>query len=142
MQLNWGIVGAGNVAHDFCVALRTLPTNEHKITAVGSRSHERAKDFGALHKIERCYGSYSELFQDESIHIVYIAAVNSTHKAIALLAMHHGKHVLCEKPMGVNREEVEEIINYAKQRQLFVMEVCVHLKTASLPCFVEKVDGS
>ena len=123
MQLNWGIAGAGNVAHDFCVALRTLPRSQHRIKAVSARSLERAKEFASIHEISSWYGSYNEMFNDQEINIVYIATVNSTHLAIVLQALKHGKHVLCEKPMGVNKEEVEEIARFAKQKQLFVMEV-------------------
>jgi len=122
MQLNWGIAGAGNVAHDFCVALRTLPRSQHRIKAVSARSLERAKEFASIHEISSWYGSYNEMFNDQEINIVYIATVNSTHLAIVLQALKHGKHVLCEKPMGVNKEEVEEIARFAKQKQLFVME--------------------
>lgn len=125
MQLQWGIIGAGNVAHDFSVALRTLPSSEHKIAAIGARSYERAKEFAALHKIKRCYGSYQKLLEDTNIDIIYVATVNSKHKDVVLQALSHGKHVLCEKPMGVTKREVEEIIRYAKQKQLFVMEVCI-----------------
>ena len=127
MQINWGIAGAGNVAHDFCIALRTLPATEHRISAIGARSGERAREFASVHKIKTWYGSYNELLNDAEINVVYIATVNSTHIGIALQALKRGKHVLCEKPMGVNREEVEEIVRYAKQKQLFVMEVCLYL---------------
>ena len=125
MQLNWGIIGAGNVAHDFCVALRTLPSTEHKVVAIGSRSFKRTKEFASVHKIEQCYGSYNELLEDADVNIVYVATVNSTHKPIVLQALNHNKHVLCEKPMGVNKAEVEEIVRFAKQKQLFIMEVCI-----------------
>ena len=126
MQLKWGIAGAGKVAHDFCVALKTLPPEEHSVNAIGARSLERAKEFASVHKIKRWYGSYTEMFNDSEVNIVYIATVNSTHVTIALQALKHGKHVLCEKPMGVNKEEVEEIVRYARQQQLFVMEVCLY----------------
>ena len=127
MQLNWGIAGAGNVAHDFCVALRALPLSEHRIKAVSARSLERANEFALMHEINSWYGSYNEMFNDQDINIVYVATVNSTHLAVVLQALKHGKHVLCEKPMGVNKEEVEEIARFAKQKQLFVMEVGLYI---------------
>lgn len=123
LQLRWGILGAGNVAHDFATALRTLPATEHKLAAVASRSLKRAQVFASLHNFTRYYGSYAELLEDNEVDVVYVAAVNSTHKEIVLQALDHGKHVLCEKPMGVNAIEVEEMIRFARQRKLFLMEV-------------------
>ena len=123
LQLRWGILGAGNVAHDFATALRTLPATEHKLSAVASRSLIKAQEFASLHNFTRYYGSYTELLKDDEVDVVYVAAVNSAHKEIVLQALDHGKHVLCEKPMGVNATEVDEMVRFARQQKLFLMEV-------------------
>ena len=123
MQVNWGILGAGNIAHDFSVALRTLPVTEHQIQATGSRSLERAAAFAKTHKIKKFYGSYDEVFNDAEVDIVYVATVNNTHNSLILQALENGKHVLCEKPIGVNAEEISAIFKLAQEKRLFVMEV-------------------
>ncbi|XP_065052412.1 trans-1,2-dihydrobenzene-1,2-diol dehydrogenase-like [Rhopilema esculentum] len=122
MQVNWGILGAGNIAHDFSVALRTLPVTEHQIQAIGSRSLERAAAFAKTHKIKQFYGSYDEVFNDAEVDVVYVATVNNTHNSLILQALENGKHVLCEKPIGVNAEEISAIFQLAQEKRLFVME--------------------
>ena len=123
LQLRWGILGAGNIAHDFAISLRTVPATEHKLAAVASRSLVKAQEFASLLNLTHYYGSYADLLEDDEVNIVYIAVVNSAHKDLVLQALDHGKHVLCEKPMGVNAAEVEEMVQLARQRKLFLMEV-------------------
>eukprot|EP00794_Sanderia_malayensis_P017527 gene17527-19277_t len=122
MQLNWGILGAGNVAHDFAIALRVLPRKEHQLVAIASRCEQKAKKFAALHKVPKSYGSYWQLVNDETINIVYVATLNHTHKHAVMMALDHGKHVLCEKPLAVNRTEAEDMMRFAKEKRLFLME--------------------
>lgn len=55
--------------------------------------------------------------------IIYIGTVNSEHFHQAKLALLHGKHVLCEKPVCINRAQVEELVAIAKDKDLFFMEV-------------------
>ena len=56
----WGILGTSRIAHDFLVAMKTLPENEHAVVAVASRSLERAAEFAGKHDIGKAYGSYEE----------------------------------------------------------------------------------
>ena len=63
----WGIVGAGKIAHDFMIAIKTLPESEHKVVAVASRSLERSAEFADRHNIEKAYGSYDELARDDNV---------------------------------------------------------------------------
>ena len=58
------------------------------------------------------------VFQD----IVYIGAIHPQHFDIAMLMLKHGKHVLCEKPLTMNLKQTTELINYAKSKNLFLME--------------------
>lgn len=59
--LRWGIVSAGAICHDFCVALDTLPSDEHVIEAVAARELQRAQDFAKKHGAKHAFGSYEEL---------------------------------------------------------------------------------
>lgn len=61
--LRWGIVSAGKISHDFCVALDTLPIDEHSIEAVAARDLTRAQQFAQKHEIRQAFGSYEELAQ-------------------------------------------------------------------------------
>ena len=119
----WGIFGAGKIAHDFVIALKTLPEDEHKVVSVASRSLERASEFADKHKIGKAYGSYEELAQDANVEVVYVSTIHPQHAWLCKLALNHGKHVLCEKPMTMNLKETKEVFELAKAKGLFIMEV-------------------
>jgi len=104
----WGILGASRIAHDFLVAMKTLPENEHTVVAVASRSLERAAEFAGKHDIGKAYGSYEELARDENVEVVYVSTLHPTHAPLCKLALNHGKHVLCEKPMTMNLKDTNE----------------------------------
>ena len=103
--------------------MKTLPENEHTVVAVASRSLERAAEFAGKHDIGKAYGSYEELARDENIEIVYVATLHPTHAPLCKLALNHGKHVLCEKPMTMNLKDTKELFELAKAKGLFIMEV-------------------
>jgi predicted dehydrogenase len=118
--LRWGVVGPGEIASDF---VGTLHANtDQRVHAVASRSRERAERFASLHGVPRSYGDYRELFDDSAVDIIYVATVNSEHRALAELAMQSGKHVLVEKPMGVSAEDTLAIATRARQSGVFAME--------------------
>ena len=120
--LRWGIAAAGKISHDFCVGLSTLPFDEHQILAVGARQKERATQFAKIHEIPQAFGSYEELANCKDVDIVYIGCLNPQHYEVAKLMLEHGKHVLCEKPLCMNRDQAKKLILYAEQKKLFLME--------------------
>jgi len=121
-ELRWGIISCGLISQDFCVALKTLNPDEHKIVACAARDLHKAKEFAQRFNIENCYDSYDKVYEDIRVNIVYIGVVNNLHKEACLKAIEHGKHVLCEKPMSLNAREQEEIFNAAKKHNVFFME--------------------
>ncbi|KAL6259263.1 hypothetical protein P5V15_009181 [Pogonomyrmex californicus] len=120
--LRWGIASAGNISHDFVSALRALPANEHDVIAVAARQLSRAQDFAKLHEIKKAYDDYAKLALDKDIDIVYIGAIHPQHFDIAMLMLKHDKHVLCEIPLTMNLKQTTKLINYAKSKNLFLME--------------------
>ena len=76
--LRWGILATGKVAHDFTQVLKVLP--HHTITAVGSRTIERAEWFAHRHNIPIAHGTYEELCHDSNVDIIYIASLHPDHK--------------------------------------------------------------
>lgn len=66
-QLNWGIVSAGKISHDFTTALTLLPAGEHKVVAVAAGDKERAKKFADSHKIPKHYQGYDDLAKDSEV---------------------------------------------------------------------------
>ena len=117
---NWGIMGTGNIAKKFCNALHLLDNAE--IYAVGSRSVEKARKFAGEYGIAKAYGSYEELAADPDVDVIYVATPHPFHLENTLLALHGGKHVICEKPLAMNLREVKEMIAAAEAGHLFLME--------------------
>ena len=112
------IFGASLIAHDFLIALRTLPENEHKVVAVSSRSLERASEFADRHSIEKAYGSYEDLARDADVEVVYVSSIHPQHAPLCKLALSHGKHVLCEKPMTMNLKETKEVFELGQGQRI------------------------
>jgi len=119
-KIKWGILSTGWIAHKFATALQSADNCE--LYAVGSRNIESAQHFASEYGIPKAYGSYDELVQDSEVDVIYIGTPHNLHLENTLLALNHNKHVLCEKPMGVNEREVSIMIEKAKEKNLFLME--------------------
>lgn len=119
-KIKWGVVGPGKIAHQFVNDLKLV--NDAVLTAVASRSLERATDFANTYKIPNVFDDYDALFASDSVDVLYIGTPHTFHKDIAIRAMKAGKHVLCEKPLGINAKEVSEMIAVAKENNVFLME--------------------
>ena len=118
--VRWGILGAGRIAGKMAQALKKLPDAE--LAAVGSRSQATADEFGDKFDIPRRHPSYEALARDPDVDIIYVATPHNFHKENSLLCLAHGKAVLCEKPLTVNAREAEELIRFAREKKLFLME--------------------
>lgn len=81
-----------------------------EITAISSRSLDKARQAAKECTIEKYYGSYEEMLADPDIDAIYNPLPNHLHCPWSIKAMEAGKHVLCEKPLGLNIEEIEELI--------------------------------
>jgi len=119
-KINWGIIGLGNIANQFCHDL--LLIDDANIEAVASRNQEKANAFGQKYGAFSCYNNYDAIFNDNKIDIVYIATPHNLHAALSIKAMEHGKHVLCEKPVALSRRETLKIMACSKRTNQFFME--------------------
>jgi len=118
--IGWGILGPGKIAQSFANDLKLV--NSGSLVAAASRSLERAQKFADEYGAKEAFGSYQALFTCDAVDVIYIATPHTEHKEWAIRAMQAGKHVLCEKPLGVNLGEVEELIAVAKENNVFLME--------------------
>lgn len=116
----FGIIGAGNIAARFCDAVTHV--EGAVVTAVASTSAARAADFAARCGVPAAYDSYEAMLKSADIDAVYVATTHNFHKENILLALAHGKHVLCEKPMVLTRADADEVFREAAARGLFLME--------------------
>ncbi|MEB8329273.1 Gfo/Idh/MocA family oxidoreductase [Flavobacteriaceae bacterium KMM 6897] len=138
-KTRWGILGPGRIANSFAKDLRLTETSE--LVAVASRNLERASDFAKEYDAKYAYGSYEELFNSPEVDVIYIATPHTHHATLAITAMEHGKHVLCEKPMGVNREEVKKMLDAAQRNNVFLMEALWSRFNPSIRKIKEWVDA-
>ncbi|MEQ2257155.1 hypothetical protein ILYODFUR_031687 [Ilyodon furcidens] len=122
MATRWGICSAGKISHDFTVALKTLPAEDHQVVAVAARKLEDAQEFARKHSISRAYGSYEELARDPEVDVVYVGVIHPYHLNACRLFTNAKKNVLCEKPLAMNTKEVKEILDCAKKNDVFLME--------------------
>ncbi|XP_008403937.1 trans-1,2-dihydrobenzene-1,2-diol dehydrogenase-like [Poecilia reticulata] len=134
MATRWGICGAGKISHDFTVALKTLPAEDHQVVAVAARKLEDAQEFSRKHNISQAYGSYEELARDPDVDVVYVGVIHPCHLKACKLFINAKKNVLCEKPLAMNTKEVKEILDSAKKNDVFLMEA---VWTRFLPASVE-----
>lgn len=119
-KTRWGIIGPGKIAQNFANDLMLVEDAE--LTAVASRNEERAQEFATTFQIPNVFSSYQTLFDSDTADVLYIATPHTFHKDLAIRAMKAGKHVLCEKPLGINTKEVSEMIKVAKENNVFLME--------------------
>lgn len=108
------VVGLGFIGCVHVENLRRLGNVE--VVAVAAHHHARKK--ADLLCIEKAYENYQEMFDQEKPDAVHICTPNDTHYEIAMCAMQHGIHVLCEKPLAANLEQAQKLCAYAKEKGL------------------------
>lgn len=123
-QLNWGLISTGRISGTFARGLAHSKTG--RLLAVGSRTQEAADRFGKEHNVPRCYGSYEALLADKDVQAVYVSTPHPMHAEWAIKAAEAGKHILCEKPIGVNHAEATAIIEAARKHDVFLMEAFMY----------------
>ena len=119
-KVKWGVMGLGKIANKFASDL--LRVEDAILQGVASRDLEKARQFGQKYQSVNHYGSYEDLANDPTIDVIYVATPHVFHFENTLLCLENGKSVLCEKPLGMNAEEVAAMIIKAKSRNLFLME--------------------
>jgi len=117
-QIKWGIIGCGRIAHRFVQGLRDVPGAE--LVSVWSRRAETVNAFVAQHGGNACTTVEDLLISD--IDAVYVATLPDSHSLYSILALNHGKHVLCEKPAATNLVMLGSILEVAREKQLLFME--------------------
>src|SRR3954447_16045812 len=125
-KIRWGVLSTAKIARE-----KVIPATQRSqlgtVVAIASRDAPRAKQIAEQIGIERAYASYDELLADPDIDAVYIPLPNHMHVPWSLRAIQSGKHVLCEKPIGLSVIEAEELVNTAAASpQLKVMEAFMY----------------
>ena len=117
MAVNWGFLGAGYVASRGLAPAVHASRGAH-LYAVASRDEQRS----ATLEPERVHATYDSLLADERVDAVYISLSNSQHREWVTKSLEAGKHVLCEKPLGLNSQETEEMFAIASRNGRLLVE--------------------
>lgn len=122
-KVRFGVIGTNNITD--WVIQGGGEDERFQLTAVCSRTQERADEFAAKHNIPYTYTSLEAMAASNHVDAIYIATPNCCHASQAILCMSHGKHVLCEKPFASNAREVRAMIEAAKKYGVTLMEAMI-----------------
>ena len=132
-KLGWGILSTGRIAGIFAQGLARAENS--RLVAVGSRTPASAQKFAAANGNPRAHGSYEALLADPEVEAVYIAVPHPQHVEWAVRAAEAGKHILCEKPIGLNYAEAMVMAEAARANNVLLMEAFMyrcHPQTAKI----------
>jgi D-xylose 1-dehydrogenase (NADP+, D-xylono-1,5-lactone-forming) len=119
------VLGAAGIA-DSDVMPAISASSNGRLVAVASRDPERARAIASRHSVPVVSPTYEALLQESDVDAVYIPLHHSAHKEWALRAAAAGKHVLCEKPLGMNAAEAEEMGAGAERAGVLLMEAFMY----------------
>jgi predicted dehydrogenase/aryl-alcohol dehydrogenase-like predicted oxidoreductase len=122
-KLSWGILGTGYIAGHFAADLPHSKTGT--LRAIGSRNLPKAQSMAAEFGGEG-FGSYEEVLNHPEVNAVYLALPNHLHAEWSIRAARAGKHILCEKPIALNRAEAMAVLEAARRSGVFFMEAYMY----------------
>ncbi len=124
--LRWGIIGPGSIANNFADGLAQSVSG--RLAAIASRDAVRRQSFGDKYKIDAAkrHATYAAILADEDVDAIYISTPHPFHAELSIAALRAGKHVLCEKPAGMNGAEVTAVTEVAAQEGRFFMEAFMY----------------
>lgn len=138
-KTRFGIVGTGRISD--WVLRGAVMEPRFEAAAVCSRSLEKGRAFATAHGIPKVYTDIEEMASDPEIDAIYIGTPNSTHKSLTTKCLNKGKHVLCEKPMAANAEEVREMVAAAKANGVLLMEAMISTLCPNFVAARERLNG-
>lgn len=125
-KLRWGVLSTAKIGRE-----KVIPATQRSetgvVTAISSRELAHAESVAKQLGIEKAYGSYEELLADPDVDAIYNPLPNHLHVSWSIKAIEAGKHVLCEKPIGLSVAEAEQLLAAAKAHpKLKVMEAFMY----------------
>lgn len=119
MKYKWATLGTGVIANELVQALQAMGGN---LYSVANRTYDKGVEFAQKYGIEKVYREIDEVFTDPEVDIIYISTPHNTHINYLRKALKAGKHVLCEKSITLNSEELAEAIQLAEENQVILAE--------------------
>lgn len=127
-KIRWGVLGYARIARE-AVIPAILRSNNSVFHAIASRETAKLDECRNKFNCPKTYASYEELLRDPEVDAVYIPLPNSLHREWTIKAAQHKKHVLCEKPIGLNAAECREMIEAAQANGVLLMEAFMYRYT-------------
>ena len=119
IKYNWVTIGVGVIGNQLAQAMQELGGN---LYGVANRTKEKAEKFAEKYQIKTVYDSIDDVFEDENVDIIYISTPHNTHIQYLRKALKAKKHVLCEKSITLNSEELAEAIHLAEENHVVLAE--------------------
>ncbi len=120
-MLRWGILSTAKIAVEQVIP-SILMANNSIITAIASRDINKAQNIAQRFSIPVAYGDYESLLASPDVDAIYIPLPTSQHVQWSIKAAQAGKHVLCEKPIALNAQEIDEIMAAGKANNVLISE--------------------
>ena len=140
MSVKWGVLGTANIAEGCTIPGMKLASG-CELYAIAGRSEGKVQRFKEFFGFEKAYVGYDKLLEDPEVAAVYIPLPNNLHKEWVIKALNAGKYVLCEKPLGLNLKEVQEMFEAAEKNHVILMEAYAYLHTPYIASLKEDVTG-
>lgn len=118
-EYRWAALGCGVVANQLA---QILESQGRTLYGVANRTLSKAKAFAETYHIPRVYENIDDLFADDQVDIIYISTPHNTHMPFLRKALAAGKHVLCEKSITLNADELHEAIALAEAHHVVLAE--------------------
>lgn len=119
-MIRFAVIGTNKITDKFIQAASLC--KDFKLTAVYSRTKERAIEFGSKYGVTVVYDDLDELAASNEIDAVYVASPNSFHASQSIKIMKGKKHVLCEKTIASNQKELKEMIQASEENGVVLLE--------------------
>ena len=118
-KYNWAVLGTGVIANETATA---MAKNGRRLYAVGNRTHEKAVAFAEKYGIEKVYDDFNDMFTDPDIDIIYITTPHNTHIDFMKKAIENKNHILVEKSITLNSDELSETVKLARKNGVVIGE--------------------
>lgn len=120
-RVRWGIIGTGNIAHDFARDLAFLDPHQ-EVQAILGHSKKNTEEFARAFNVPQQFINLEEFTEKAQIDVVYIASPHTLHHEQAMACLQNKIPVLCEKPMAINLDQCNELIETSRDNNTFLME--------------------
>ena len=118
-DINWAVIGVGVIANEMANA---LIKDNRNIYSVANRTQKKAIDFANKYNIKKVYDNIDDVFTDSNVDAIYIATPHNTHLNFIKKAIENNKHVLVEKSITLNSDELNDVIELANKKNVIIAE--------------------